>query len=207
MPESKLIYIMDPMCSWCFAFADPLKQLQKQTGLDTEWIMGGLAEDSDESMNTEMQSTIAGYWRKISELTGVTFNHDFWTHNTPRRSTYPSCRAVIAAEKMSKGMSQTMAEAVQQAYFQAAENPSDIDTLIKCAERIGLNPDLFLKTITAGEVETTLQQHLHLVQQWGIQGFPALLMTRQQKAVPLAMGYCSTEELLTHYQKALTLLQ
>ena len=198
---------MDPMCSWCFAFAEPLRQLQTQTNLSIEWIMGGLAPDNDEPMSEEMKATIAGYWQKISALTGVQFNHDFWSNNIPRRSSYPACRAVIAAEKMMPGSSQQMAGSIQQAYFEQAQSPSDTEVLISCAEKIGLNAERFGHELHGEAVEMILQQHLNLVQQWGIQGFPALLLTQHRKAAPLTLGYCSTAELTAHYQDALRLFQ
>ena len=38
-------------------------------------------------------------WKRIQEvIPGTKFNYDFWTLCEPKRSTYPSCRAVICAK-------------------------------------------------------------------------------------------------------------
>ena len=92
---------MDPMCAWCYAFQAELEEfLQKQLLLEVEYIMGGLAPDSDIPMDEGLKKTIASYWLEIEKKTKVSFNHVYWKLNTPYRSTYPACRAVITAEAL-----------------------------------------------------------------------------------------------------------
>ncbi|GAM76629.1 thioredoxin [Vibrio ishigakensis] len=63
-----------------------------------------LAPDSDEPMPMEMRAAIESYWERISGLLGTEFNHDFWRNNTPRRSTYPACRACYLRETKAKSL-------------------------------------------------------------------------------------------------------
>ena len=117
MENRSLIYVMDPMCSWCWAFSKTLDNwLQQHPDLDVLWVMGGLAPDSDEPMPQSMREAIASTWQRIESQTGTRFNYDFWTRNTPRRSTYPSCRAVIAAGELHPEGRQLMSQAIQKAY-------------------------------------------------------------------------------------------
>ena len=97
-----LYYVLDPMCSWCYAFSDSWESLKQQLPEEVKVhrILGGLAPDSDDPMPDAQQIGIAATWRNIEIRTGVPFNHDFWELNEPRRSTYPACRAVIAAENI-----------------------------------------------------------------------------------------------------------
>ena len=50
-------------------------------------------------MPQDQQHTIAGYWQDVATTTGAEFNFDFWKLCKPRRSTYPACRAVLAARQ------------------------------------------------------------------------------------------------------------
>ena len=110
-----LLYVVDPMCSWCFGFAPALKEARAQSSaqplpestekashatparLPVELVMGGLAPDSDEPMPAEMRAYVQQAWHAVTARTGVEFEHRFWQECAPRRSTYPACRAVIAA--------------------------------------------------------------------------------------------------------------
>jgi putative protein-disulfide isomerase len=97
-----LYYVHDPMCSWCWGFREEWQKLQAElTGIvNIEYVLGGLAPDTDQLMPIAMQQTIEDTWKKIQqEISGVNFNFDFWKLNKPKRSTYPACRAIIAARK------------------------------------------------------------------------------------------------------------
>jgi len=83
-----LVYIMDPMCSWCWAFKPVLTEIRNtfpELGYYT--LAGGLAPDSDEPMPDAQQEQIAATWKKIEAMVGTKFNHDFWRVCQPRRST------------------------------------------------------------------------------------------------------------------------
>ena len=74
--------------------------------IEVVYLLGGLAPDSDLPMPEQMKLTIAGYWQTIQDrVLGTQFNYDFWTKCQPRRSTYPSCRAVLAAKAGAKYVS------------------------------------------------------------------------------------------------------
>lgn len=192
-----LIYVMDPMCSWCYAFHPHLKELlsKLKPGIRTYCYMGGLAPDSDEPMPSAMQQAIQQTWQQIEAKTGTPFNQDFWSLCHPRRSTYPACRAMISAELLEPGAGMKMAEIIQQGYYQEARNPSNIDTLIDFAEKEGLDRQRFIETIQSAEVEQTLQQDLRYCQQHNITGFPYLAYESAGKITPLCIGYCDQQTL------------
>lgn len=186
----RLLYVMDPMCSWCWAFAPVIDQLQStypDIPLDT--VMGGLAADSDAPMSQDLQQMISATWHTIEEQTGTRFNHEFWQNCAPRRSTYPACRAVISAEQLKAGSSKTMIRAIQQAYYLQSKNPSDADTLIKLAEDLGLDRAVFTDQLYSEETEQLLQQHLRLAAQIGANGFPCLYLVTDDNKLPISLGY------------------
>ena len=55
-----LYYILDPMCSWCYAFAPTWKKLLQNlpSHIQVEYIHGGLAPHSDAPMPQEMQDKL-----------------------------------------------------------------------------------------------------------------------------------------------------
>ncbi|MCP4598409.1 DsbA family protein [Neptuniibacter sp.] len=187
---AQFIYVADPMCSWCWAFRSVTEKLkERHPDLKWQYIMGGLAPDSDLPMPEKMQQGIQSIWHQIEETTGTQFNYEFWSQNTPRRSTYPSCRAVITAEEIAPGSADKMITAIQKAYYLNAQNPSDLSTLTALAESLDIDSTLFSEQIRSAEVEQKLQQHLNFAQQLGAQGFPSLYLRINEQVVPLALGY------------------
>lgn len=201
----QLLYVMDPMCSWCFAFQPELDAfLSQHPSAEVEWIMGGLAPDNNQPMDENLRQTIASYWHQIEQQTQVTFNHDFWKLNTPYRSTYPACRAVISAERLNVKSAARMVKAIQSAYYKEAKNPSLEDTLIACAGAIGLDEEQFSEVLKSEETEQRLQQHLGITQQLQVRGFPALFyVDGNNQAYPLAMGYSQVAKLEQRFKKIL----
>ena len=90
-----LYYIHDPMCSWCYAFRPVWEQIQQQLPVDirVQYVLGGLAPDSDQPMPLETRAYVQDQWHKIIQtVPGTVFNFDFWEQCQPRRSTYRDCK-------------------------------------------------------------------------------------------------------------------
>ena len=201
----RFLYVMDPMCAWCYGFQPELEKfLENYASIDVEWIMGGLAPDTKQPMNENLKQTISSYWYEIENKTQVTFNHDYWKLNTPYRSTYQACRAVISAENLVVKSAQKMVKAIQSAYYLEAKNPSLKETLIGCAGSIGLDETSFLNVLHSEETEQQLQQHLNMTRSLQVSGFPALFyVNKGNQAYPLTFGFCKAEELAERFNQVI----
>lgn len=192
MSETRtLYYVHDPMCSWCWAFVPTWEQIQRELPNDIEvvYLLGGLAPDSDLPMPEQMKLTIAGYWQTIQDrVPGTQFNYDFWTQCQPRRSTYPSCRAVLAAKAQAKDsdeakvLEQAIIKAIQEGYYLNARNPSDFDTLIAFAREIGLDAKRFELELNSESTIEKLNEEIQLSRSIGAQGFPSLILNSNKLA-------------------------
>lgn len=193
----RFVYIMDPMCGWCYGFQPELEQfLDKYSSAEVDWVMGGLAPDTKQPMGDNLRQTISSYWYQIEKNTQVAFNHSFWKLNTPYRSTYPACRAVISAESLMEKSAEQMVKAIQSVYYLEAKNPSLEDALIACASSIGLDENQFLEALKSQETEKLFQQHLTITHQLQVRGFPALFYINEgNRAYPLTLGFCQTASL------------
>lgn len=187
----KFVYILDPMCAWCYGFHPELEAfLKKHPSFEVDYVMGGLAPDTSEAMDEDLQQTIASYWYEIEKKTSVTFNHSFWKRNTPYRSTYLACRAVIAAEHLQINSAPRMVKAIQTAYYKEAQNPSLKETLLTCASSIGLDSNVFLEVLESIETNQQLQKHFNLTHQFKTRAFPALFYINSKNEIyTLTRGY------------------
>jgi len=133
------------------------------------------------------QEAIRGYWQKIHSLLGVPFNFDFWTLNTPRRSTYPACRAVLAARWQQA--ERPMIDAIQEGYYLRALNPSDVSTLVQLAEEIGLDTKKFTDDLVSAALNKAFEQEIDFARRLPIQGFPSMVLVHQQTAYEISLDY------------------
>jgi len=172
---SVLYYIHDPMCSWCYGFAPTWNRIQEDLSPNTkvEYLVGGLAPDSDVPMPLRTQHLIKGAWQRIHEMLGTDFNFDFWDKNTPRRSTYPACRAVLAAR--TQKIEKEMIKAIQRGYYLRALNPSDDNVLIQLANELLMDVEQFISDLHSDETEQELKNQITLARKLTKRGFPSLV--------------------------------
>jgi putative protein-disulfide isomerase len=177
------------MCSWCWGFRRSWDALREAlpAAVSVVNVVGGLAPDSEAPMPQEQQQAISGYWADVNERTGAEFNFDFWTNCTPRRSTYPACRAVLAASR--QNAEQAMIDAIQHAYYLRAMNPSDNSTLIALAAELGLDVARFSDDLVSNEIEDELQQHFLRRRKLGVRVFPSLVLAKGSALFPIDINY------------------
>ena len=177
--SATLYYVHDPMCSWCWGFEPTRERLFStlEGRVTIERLLGGLAPDSDVPMPEAMQMGLQQTWQRIEQvIPGTQFNYAFWTDCAPRRSTYPSNRAVIAARLQAPEKDAEMTRRIQQAYYQEARNPSDNSTLIELAEDIGLDGQRFADDLVAESTHEALIREIGVSRSMGIDSFPSLAL-------------------------------
>lgn len=193
------------MCSWCWGFRPAWTKIKANLPeqVELKYLLGGLAPDSDEPMPVSMQTDIAGYWRRIQEhIPGTQFNFDFWDKCEPRRSTYPACRAVIAARIQKPEVELEMINKIQYAYYMDARNPSNDSTLIAIAGTLGLNEEQFATDLNAPETQQQLESEMMLGRQIGAQGFPCLVLVNDKQAQCLPLDYNNAENTINIIKSA-----
>lgn len=175
----KLYYVHDPMCSWCWAFRPAWAAIRSRlpTAIATERVLGGLAPDTREPMPEATRQYVQDNWRRIErEVPGIRFNYEFWTRCRPRHSTYPACRAVIAALSQGPEYEEPMIEAIQRAYYLEARNPSDVETLVALAEEIGMDRGRFEFDLNGAATQAELLRQIRFTERLGARHFPSLVL-------------------------------
>ena len=194
-----LYYVHDPMCSWCWGFRPVWTKVQEelQDKVHIQYVLGGLAPDTDQPMSENMRISIRDNWQRIQrEIPGIEFNYDFWTLCQPRRSTYPACRAVIACKIQQPLLEKDMILAIQQAYYLDARNPSDEDILIQLADDIGLNTNSFVRDFKSKTCTKALERELLLARRLYVSSFPALVLSQGSADSAIQIDYNSSDNII-----------
>ena len=198
MPKT-LYYVPDPMCSWCWAFRLSLNTLIEELPKEINIIrlLGGLAPDSDLPMPENTREYVLQNWRAIEKQVPETkFNYDFWEKCKPRRSTYPACRAVIAARKQKDVFDTAMTLAIQEAYYLEARNPSDYETLINLAEEIGADKNKFSKDVRSTETDKILEEEIQQSKSLDLKSLPSLLFIDGERKIRIEPDYLDAQVML-----------
>lgn len=126
-------------------------------------------------MPTEMRRYVQRQWQLIEEqFPHIRFNFAFWNENIPIRSSYPACRAVLAAKRQGLPFEDNIIANIQRAYYLQAENPALTETLLACAQRSGLELTKFAVDFISPEINEALLDDLRLAKKLAVSTFPSL---------------------------------
>ena len=202
--NARLYYVHDPMCSWCWGFDRTRQRLVTKlpSSIEVVRLLGGLAPDSEEPMPRQMRDYLQQTWQKIQRrIPGTSFNFNFWQKCEPRRSTWPACRAVIAARLQGARYDELMTRAIQEAYYLRAMNPSDEDILVTLAGEMGLDQQRFQKELRSSAMQEQLVAEMQKGRAMGATEFPSLILECNGSFWPVPVNYTDEEEMLETIRK------
>ncbi|MEL6287649.1 MAG: DsbA family protein [Pseudomonadota bacterium] len=173
-----LVYVGDPMCSWCWGFAPVLTRLLETFGarLLTHVVVGGLRAFNTRAMDAEQKSTIRGHWEHVAERTGQPFDYAFFERDGFVYDTEPACRAVVTARLIDPRLTFAMMHAVHRAFYVEGADTRSASALRAASEQVGIDGAAFDATFGAEATKAQTMADFQTAQQAGITGFPTLLL-------------------------------
>jgi len=190
--DCALIYLGDPMCSWCWGIAPALRQLQEfcaQRQLPFRVVVGGLRAGGGDPWTAQFRQFLAHHWQEIGKLTGQPFSYRLLDREAFDYDTEPACRAVVTARILLDGDVLGFFSAVQRKFYVENEDPKQIDFYRSICVDSGLDFGEFAKRFESDDVRALTRGDFHLSRNWGVRGFPTILLRRHEERVPVATGY------------------
>ena len=194
---ARLLYVMDPMCSWCWGFAPVAAALiaqARQAGVDTRLVVGGLRTGSS-ALDASTRRYILEHWQAVNDATGQPFQFDGAMPDGFVYDTEPVCRALVTARSLDGEKLWDLLARIQQAFYQQAEDVTRAQTLVNLAEQAGYDRTAFSAAFTSHEQRSATAADFTWAQDLGIAGFPTLLAERNGQLALLTNGYQPLESL------------
>jgi putative protein-disulfide isomerase len=175
--SSELLYIADPMCSWCWGFSPVIDAVKDhfQDQLPVRILMGGLRPGTTEPMVDGMKADISGHWKHVQQATGQPFDLTFFDREGFVYDTEPASRAVVAVRNMEPTLVFEFLKKVQEAFYAMNRDVTDPDVLAAIAEESGQNREAFRVEIDTEETITETWMDFETSRRLGVTGFPTLL--------------------------------
>jgi putative protein-disulfide isomerase len=206
-PMATLIYIADPMCSWCYGFGPELTTLLNGLPeVSLEIVVGGLRANNTKPMDEELKTTLLSHWHHVEEVSGLPFSYNALSHQGFIYNTEPACRAVVAARKLAPAATLQVFHAIQDAFYAKGLDVTQGDVLSQIAAsaltgtRFEIDAKSFFAHWAADEAIAATHDDFIQTQRWGISGFPTLVLERNGKLDLVTSGYMRTEILVERMQ-------
>ena len=197
MRPTRLIYVMDPMCSWCWGFAPVAQALAEQAaaaGVPLHLVAGGLRSERA-ALEPAARVRILGHWQAVNASTGQLFN---FAEALPEGFVYdttPACRALVTARQLDEPSAWSLARLIQQAFYAEARDVSRVQVLVELAEQAGIPRIEFAEAFDSTAMHQATAADFAWVQDLGIAGFPTLLAEHEGQLALLTNGYQPLEAL------------
>ena len=211
MTENSLVYVGDPMCSWCYGFGVPLHQLLEQLpGVPLAVVLGGLRAFNQEVMPEALKSTLHHHWGEVTKRSGKPFGTGQFDREGYIYDTEPACRAVVTIRTHAAEHTLAMYHAIQHAFYAMGRDITQTSVLADVwqelvdSEQIGdvvFSRSEFMEAFESDSIKTQTRNDFAMVQQWGIRGFPALIAVVNGEAQLVANGYMEADEMLQRVQQ------
>lgn len=206
-----LLYVVDPMCSWCYGFSKSMDELLAQPGdfapLQLALIMGGLRPYTTDPTPPERADELVGHWKRVAEATGLPFAQapDTALHQPGFvYDTEPASRAVVVVRTHWPKVVWRYLKAVQHAFYAEGRDVVKPEVLADVAEGLGIPRADFAKAFASQEMRDAVRADFMQAQEWGIRGFPALIAEHGDHLHLVAQGYLPIDGLRQHLVAATT---
>lgn len=189
--HARLLYVMDPMCSWCWGFAPVLESLAEQAAaasVGLELVMGGLRRDGV-AIDAAARVRYLGYWQAVNASTGQLFNFNAGLPEGLVYDTEPACRALVTARNLAPELVWPLARLIQRAFYTEGVDVTRASVLVELAERAGIPRIVFAEAFDSAAQRAATAADFSWTQDLGIAGFPTLLAERNGQLALLTNGY------------------
>ncbi len=199
---TKLIYIADPMCSWCYGFGPELETLLHEVpNLAIELVMGGLRAYNTQPLDGALREILRSHWHKVGETTSLPFCDAALEHPGFVYDTEPACRAVVTIRRLAPQATLAAFSAIQQAFYAEGQDTTQVEVLADALAPMLISQgtlvtrDAFLQEWSCLDAQEATRADFMQAKHWGITGFPTLLVERDDKLHLLATGFMRSAQL------------
>jgi putative protein-disulfide isomerase len=202
--DGLLVYIADPMCSWCYGFGPELEALRTRFAeLPVHIVVGGLRAYNTKVMDKTLAQTLGHHWDEVARQSGQPFTRVMLERDDFIYDTEPACRAVVTVRENAAHLALPMFHAVQRAFYAQGLDVTRAEVLADvyagvCADHAESEFDVtaFADALTSDPMKDTTRNDFTLTQDWGIRGFPTLLAVHGDRPHLIAPGYMKAPALI-----------
>jgi putative protein-disulfide isomerase len=202
-PDKLLLYFADPMCSWCWGFAPVIDEIKQQFGdqLQIALILGGLRPGTMEPVDNNTREEILHHWHEVHKRSGQPFRFDGAMPEGFIYDTEPASRAVVAMGDLEAEAVLPYFKTIQKAFYAEGRDVTQRDVLSELAGAFDVTREEFFGQFDHAETRQKTLAHFHRTRQFGVRGFPTVVLQDNNGYKLLTHGYQPMESLRTKLEQ------
>ncbi len=203
MSERELIYIADPMCSWCWGFSPVMDKVVEyiRDKAALRVLPGGLRMDTSMPLSQYEADEIMHHWQEVAKVSGQPFDFAQPLKTDFVYNTEPACRALSVMIREKPSCALEFLKTLQQAWYVGRRDLKQTEVLADYASKFGVSRERFVERFDDVSAREALNDDIGFVRRCGIEGYPSVLLRTDQRIQRLTIGYQPFESLQPFLQK------
>lgn len=183
--STNLLYVADPMCSWCWGFSPVIDTLMDHysVGISVHLLLGGLRPGTNEPMDIKMKTELKKHWEYVQKITGQPFDYTFFERDEFIYDTEPASRAALAVRRLEADLVFDFLKRIQEAFFAMNCDITDPGMLADIAVEAGLRRISFNSEFVKKETVLETKRSFEITRRLSITGFPTLLAGSEEGGI------------------------
>ena len=197
MSMRRVLFVSDPLCSWCWAMADAVDEVRRRFAgrVEFDLMMGGINTAATLPLVPAMQPRFVELWRNVAAVTGQRFALRLPADDAFVYNSVPACRAVATARLLSGEPPFAYLHALQSAFFLDAMSITRLDVQTALAEQLGFAGGRFADVYRLESTATALRTEMAAARGHGTNALPSVLTETEDGRRLLAGGYVDADML------------
>lgn len=198
VPDNEIIYVGDPMCSWCWGFAPVASRLADRFAGDAAFriIAGGLRPGAHAApLDDALKASIRPHWQQVEALTNQRFDYSIFDRDDFVYDTEPACRGVVCARRIDPARTLDVFVALQTAFYAEGRDITEPEVIADIAAGQGLDRERFSRDFAQPATGQYTYADFAMASRLGAQGFPTVFLRKRDDVALLTMGYQPIEAL------------
>jgi putative protein-disulfide isomerase len=194
MHKPEVIYVGDPMCSWCWGVAPAMHQIAARDDVDLRVIVGGLRPGPNaRPLDDAMRQELAHHWEKVASVSGQPFDNKAlgrsgWVYDTE----LPAI-AVTTMRRLSPADTLGFFTHLQKSFYADGVDITDPEEYPGLVAGYDVDFGRFMEELGSEEARTIAWHEFAEARELGVAGFPTVLLRIDDKIQVLTRGYASLE--------------
>ena len=200
--KTKIYYVMDTMCGWCYGFSDVINQVHEKYKSDFDFTIvpaGMWIGENVKIMNDNLSHFIKTHNTTLTKLTGKKFGDEFekniLQNNGVILDSLPGAKAVVAMQTLNKEKTFEYVRAIQNAFYVHGKDTNDWRLYADLANNFGVSKEIFEQEYFSDQHSTKVRDCFVLAEQLGVASYPSVIAIRERKVKLISQGYVQLSEL------------
>lgn len=191
-----IIYIGDPLCSWCYGVADEIQKVKDNNSEEFEFklVIGGLRPYNTETM-ADLSDFLKHHWDDVSERSGKEFNYSILQDKAFVYDTEPPSRAVWVMRELNPKNEFSFFKDIQKLFYYDNKNTNELESYRELVIKYDVEFGAFSELYNSTDARLGIKQDFEYSTQLGVKGFPSVVLKKGSEYFLIANGYNTAENI------------